>query len=184
MINKQIYEFPIVYTNPIPKIAMGWGAHETTADECKRAGIKKALIVTSGLRGTGIVDEIKTSLEHNGIATDIYDKVTSNPKDYQVMEAYQAFMDSKSDGVVAIGGGSSIDTGKGLRVVAANGGGDVTNFIALIDPPWMETLKKLKELGIKYLNLGGSETVRLHEFKKKFRPIQERYSYWLVYDKN
>jgi alcohol dehydrogenase class IV len=144
VINKNINEFPIIYTNPIPKIALGWGAHETVADECKSAGIKKALIVTSGLKGTGIVDEIKSSLEYNGIAADVYDKVTSNPKDYQVMEAYRAFMDSKSDGVVTIGGGSSIDTGKGLRVVAANGGQEVTKFIALIDPPWMETLAKLK----------------------------------------
>ena len=153
MINKQIYEFPIVYTNPIPKIALGWGAHETVADECKSAGIKKALIVTSGLKGTGIVEEIKSSLDYNGVASDIYDKVTSNPKDYQIMEAYRAFLDSQSDGVVAIGGGSSIDTGKGLRVVAANGGGEVTNFIALIDPPWMETLARLKPCTIPQISV-------------------------------
>ena len=53
MVNKQMIEFPITYTNEIPRIALGWGAHETTADECKSAGIKKALIVTSGLAGTG-----------------------------------------------------------------------------------------------------------------------------------
>jgi hypothetical protein len=31
--NKQIIEFPIMYTNAIPRIALGWGAHETLADE-------------------------------------------------------------------------------------------------------------------------------------------------------
>jgi len=143
MINKQIFEFPITYTNVIPKIALGWGAHETVADECKDAKIKKALIVTSGLKGTGIVDEIKGILEHNGVATEIYDKVTSNPKDHQVMAAYKVFKESECDGVVSIGGGSSIDCGKALRVVAANGGKDVLNFVAYLDPPWMETLKKL-----------------------------------------
>ena len=144
MVNKQIYEFPIIYTNPIPRIALGWGAHETVADECKAAGIKKALIITSGLKGTGIIDEIKGMLNYAGVATDIYDKVTSNPKDHQVMAAYKAFKDGQCDGVVTVGGGSSIDTGKALRVVAANGGKDVKNFIALLDPPFMETLKKLK----------------------------------------
>lgn len=153
MFNKQVFDFPIIYTNPIPKIALGWGAHETIADECKEAGIKKALIVTSGLKGTGIIDEVKGILNQGGIAHDIYDKITSNPKDWQVMEAYRAFVDGQCDGVVAVGGGSSIDTGKGLRVVAANGGQEVTNFIALIDPPWMETLAKLNPCTIPQISV-------------------------------
>jgi alcohol dehydrogenase class IV len=142
MINKQMFEFPISYTNSIPRIALGWGAHETVADECKAAKIKKALIVTSGLKGTGIVDEIKQILTHHGVSTETYDKVTSNPKDYQVMEAYKVLKDGECDGVVSVGGGSSHDCGKGVRVVAANGGKDVLKFSAFIDPPWMEEIKK------------------------------------------
>ncbi len=144
MINKEIFEFPIVYTNPIPKIALGWGAYQTVGDECKAAGMKKALIVTSGLKGTGIVEEIKGVINYAGVSTEIYDKITSNPKDYQVMEAYKIFKEAQCDGVVAVGGGSSIDTGKGVRVVAANGGKNVTNFTVFLDPPWVETLKKMK----------------------------------------
>lgn len=144
MINKEIFEFPIIYTNPIPRIALGWGAYQIVGDECKTAGMKKALIVTSGLKGTGIVEEIKGVINHAGVSTEIYDKITSNPKDYQVMEAYEVLKEARCDGVVAIGGGSSIDTGKGIRVVAANGGKDVTNFTVFLDPPWAETLKKMK----------------------------------------
>lgn len=153
VINQNIHEFPIIYTNPIPKIALGWGAHQTVADECKGAGIKKALLITSGLKGTGIIDEIKGILEHNGVAVDVYDGVTSNPKAHQVMEAYKVFTDGQCDGIVAVGGGSSMDTGKGVRVVAANGGEDVTNFIALLDPPWMETLKKLNPCTIPQISI-------------------------------
>lgn len=153
MINKNIFEFPITYTNAIPRIALGWGAHETVADECKDAGMKKALIVTSGLKGTGIVDEIKGILEHNGLATEIYDKITSNPKSHEVMAAYKVFKEAECDGVVAVGGGSSIDCGKALRVVAANGGKDVTNFVAYLDPPWMETLKKLNPCTIPQVSI-------------------------------
>ncbi len=144
MINKQIFEFPITYTNVIPRIALGWGAHETVADECKAAGIKKALIVTSGLKGTGIIEEIKQILNYNGVATEIYDKVTSNPKDHEVMAAYKVLKDGECDGVVSVGGGSSHDCGKGVRVVAANDGKDVLNFAAFIDPPWMEAIKNYK----------------------------------------
>ena len=153
MINKQIFEFPITYTNAIPKIALGWGAYETVADECKAAGMKKALIVTSGLKGTGIVDEIKGILEHNGVATEIYDKVTSNPKDHEVMAAYKVLKEGGCDGVVTVGGGSSMDCGKALRVVAANGGKDVNNFVAHLDPPWMEILKKLNPCTIPQVSI-------------------------------
>jgi alcohol dehydrogenase class IV len=144
VINKEIFEFPIVYTNPIPRIALGWGAYQTIGDECKGAGMKKALIVTSGLKGTGIIDEVKGVIHHAGVATEIYDKITSNPKDHEIMAAYKVFKEGQCDGVVAVGGGSSIDTGKCVRVIDANGGKNVTNFTVFLDPPFAETLKKMK----------------------------------------
>jgi alcohol dehydrogenase class IV len=144
VINKEIFEFPIVYTNPIPKIALGWGAYQTIGDECKAAGMKKALIVTSGLKGTGIIEEIKGVINHAGVATEIYDKITSNPKDHEIMAAYKLFKESKCDGVVAVGGGSSIDTGKSIRILDANGGDDITAYSVFLDPPFAETLKKMK----------------------------------------
>lgn len=153
MFNKNIHEFPIIYTNSIPKIALGWGAHETIADECKSNGIKKALIVTSGLKGTGIVDEVKGVLSHGGIAFEVFDGITSNPKDHEIMNAYKFFTESECDGIVAVGGGSSIDTGKCIRVISANGGKDVNNFIAKINPPWMETLAKLNPCTIPQISV-------------------------------
>ncbi len=143
MFNKNIYEFPILYTNPIPRIALGWGAYETIADECKACRIKKALITTSGLKGTGIIDEIKGVLKHGGIAFEVFDSITSNPKDHEIMKGYRVFKDTGCDGIVAVGGGSSIDAGKCIRVIDANGGKDVGNFAAKLNPPWMETLAKL-----------------------------------------
>jgi hypothetical protein len=43
MINKQVFQFPIIYTNPIGRIAFGWGAHETVGDECQGLKMKKLL---------------------------------------------------------------------------------------------------------------------------------------------
>jgi alcohol dehydrogenase class IV len=144
MLNKEIFEFPIVYTNPIPRIALGWGAYQTIGDECKAAGMKNALIVTSGLKGTGIIEEIKGVINYAGVATEIYDKITTNPKDHEIMAAYKVFKEGRCDGVVAVGGGSSIDTGKCVRVIDANGGKDVVGFSVFLDPPFAETLKKMK----------------------------------------
>ena len=148
MINKEMKQFPINYTQTVEKNAIGWGGHQTVADECKTANIKKALIVTTGLKGTGIVDEINQILTTNGIATEIYNKVTSNPKDYEVMEAYEVFEAGECDGVVSIGGGSSHDCGKGVRAVAANGGRYICDMAVFIDPPWMEEIKKFKPITI------------------------------------
>ena len=69
------------------------------------------------------------------------------------MEAYKVFQESGCDGVVSVGGGSSIDCGKALRVVAANGGQDAMNFVAYLDPPWMETLKKIKPCTIPQISV-------------------------------
>jgi alcohol dehydrogenase class IV len=148
MINKEMKQFPINYTQKVEKNAIGWGVHETVADECKIANIKKALIVTTGLKGTGIIDEINQILKTNGVATEIYDKVTTNPKDHEVMEAYEVFKKAECDGVVSIGGGSSHDCGKGVRAVAANGGIYICDMAVFIDPPWRETIKQVKPITI------------------------------------
>jgi alcohol dehydrogenase class IV len=72
VIDKRIFEFPIIYTNQIGQVAIGWGLHETVANECKAVGIQKALITTTGLKGTGIVDTINQILTSNGVATEIF----------------------------------------------------------------------------------------------------------------
>jgi formaldehyde dismutase / methanol dehydrogenase len=163
MIDKRIFEFPIIYTNQIGQVAIGWGVHETVANECKAAGIKKALITTTGLKGTGIVDEINQILTTNGVATEIFDKVTSNPKDYEVMEAYRVFKEAECNGIVSVGGGSSHDCGKGVRAVAANEGKYICEMTVALDPPWMETLKKQKPNTIPQISVNttagtGAET--------------------------
>lgn len=148
MIKKQVRQFPIIYGNVfgMKKLAIGWGAHETVADECKAVNIKKALITTTGLKGTGIVDEINQILTSQGIATEIFNKTTSNPKDYEAMEAYKVFKETKCDGVVSVGGGSSHDCGKMVRAIAANPNKHAREFGAFLDPPWFEEVKKLKPI--------------------------------------
>jgi alcohol dehydrogenase class IV len=130
MINKDIAQFPIVYfgSSWAGRCGIGWGAHTTIGNECKAAGITKALIVSTGLRGTGIVDEIQGIIKHHGVSTEVFTKVTSNPKDHEVMAGYEVFKAAQCDGVVSVGGGSSHDCGKAIRVVATNNGTEVTKF--------------------------------------------------------
>ncbi|NLD35431.1 MAG: iron-containing alcohol dehydrogenase [Desulfatiglans sp.] len=144
MINKQMVQFPLTYNDRIGGVIVGWGAHEMVADEAKKAGIKNALITTTGLKGTGIVDEIVGILRHHGISTTVYDKVSSNPRDTEVYEAAEVFKNAGCDGVVSVGGGSSHDTGKGVRALATNPGANLCDMAARVDPPWMEVIGRFK----------------------------------------
>jgi alcohol dehydrogenase class IV len=151
LVNKQLFQFPIIYTIPINRIAIGWGVHETVADECKQAAIKKALIITTGLKSTGIIEEINGILTHNGIATEIYDRLTTNPKDFEVMEAYGVFKNTGCDGVVSVGGGSSHDSGKSVRMLAANDGKHIHDFVS--DESWMDTTKKFNPASLPQISV-------------------------------
>jgi len=134
MFNKQIREYPLKYVNPFSRMIHGWGAHEMAGEECKNAGIKHALLVTTGLSGTGIIEELTGVLKHAGIATTLFQDATSNPKDIEVMKAFQVFKEAECDGVVSVGGGSSHDVGKSVRALEANPGKDICEFAAFLEP--------------------------------------------------
>src|ERR687885_1905650 len=127
----RMFEFPIKEFFSQPRSLFGPGAYEQAGPEAAAMGLKHVLIVTSGLSGTGIVDEVRGIFEDSGVAVTVYDKVESNPKDYNVMDAYQAFSEAQCDGFVSLGGGSSHDTAKGARIVAAHDGRNVNDFAGL-----------------------------------------------------
>jgi methanol:N,N-dimethyl-4-nitrosoaniline oxidoreductase len=151
----KVFEFPVKEFFRQPRALIGPGASEMAGPEAARLGLKHVLFVTSGLRGTGIVDELKSNFEKAGVAVSVYDKVESNPKDYNVMDAYTAFTDAKCDGFVSIGGGSSHDTTKGARVVAAHDGRNINEFQGV---QTSEKLENPAHIAINTTNGTGSET--------------------------
>ncbi len=155
MDTSKIFEFPIKEYFKQPRSLLGAGAYENAGPEAAAMGLRHVLFVTSGLRGTGIIDECKTNFENAGVSVTVYDKVESNPKDYNVMDSYKAFADAGCDGFVSIGGGSSHDTTKGARVVAAHDGRNVNEFQALNAS---ETLDNPAHIAINTTVGTGSET--------------------------
>src|SRR5438132_13348753 len=98
---------------------------------------------------------MKSIFEKAGVAVSIYDKVESNPKDYNCMDAYKLYIDDKCDGFVSIGGGSSHDTTKGARVVAAHDGRNINEFQGF---QTSEKLENPAHIAINTTNGTGSET--------------------------
>ena len=85
-------------------------------EACDTLGIKNPLIVTDpGLLQTSIIDEINSSLSSN---TQIYSDVQGNPTGSNVTNGVKVFLEGSHDGVIAIGGGSGMDAGKGIAFLA------------------------------------------------------------------
>ncbi len=124
----RLSDFPIKEFHPIPRGLMGPGAYELIGVEAKKLGFNKALIMTSGLKGTDIIEDIAGKVKYQGIDVVVYDKVESNPKDYNVMDAYQMYTEERCDSFISVGGGSSHDACKAARIVVAHDGRNINEF--------------------------------------------------------
>jgi len=83
---------------------------------CDALGIKNPLIVTDpGLLQTPIIDEINSNLSSK---TNVYSDVQGNPTGSNVTNGVKVFLEGNHDGVIAIGGGSGMDAGKGIAFLA------------------------------------------------------------------
>lgn len=106
-----------------PEIITGNNARLLIERYLKHFGSNRPMIVTDKnlLQYFWFQDIIKEIEKHTKEYI-IFDQVTSNPKDYEVMLGAAKFEKEQCDLIVAIGGGSSIDCAKGISIIAANGG--------------------------------------------------------------
>ena len=99
----------------------GAGSRESIAIEAKRRGYKKAFFVTDkDLIRFKVADKIIEVFDKNNIPYEIYSDLKANPTIKNVQNGVSAFKVSGADFIVALGGGSSIDTAKGIGIVVNN----------------------------------------------------------------
>lgn len=99
----------------------GAGSRSVLADEIKKRGFKKIFIVTDkDLLKFGVVEKVTSVLDAAKIEYTIFSNVKQNPTVAQVKEGVVAFSLSGADVIVAIGGGSPIDTAKGIGIISNN----------------------------------------------------------------
>lgn len=99
----------------------GAGSRSVLADEIKKRGMKKIFIVTDkDLVKFGVVEKVTSVLDTAKIDYTIFSNVKQNPTVAQVKEGVIAFKASAADAIVAIGGGSPIDTAKGIGIISNN----------------------------------------------------------------
>ena len=105
------------------RIIYGAGCVRQLPDEIRKMKHERPLLVTDkGLIKAGIVKRITDILDKAEIEYEIYDGIQPNPRDTTVMEAAKFAAEKKIDMMIAIGGGSSMDTAKAVGVILKEGG--------------------------------------------------------------
>ncbi|WP_302804992.1 lactaldehyde reductase [Cloacibacillus porcorum] len=99
----------------------GAGAIKNIPEEVARRGFKKALIVTDkDLIKFGVAKKVFDVLEEAGLAYAVFDSLKQNPTIKNVQDCVSAFKAAGADYMIAIGGGSSMDTAKGTGIIINN----------------------------------------------------------------
>lgn len=106
-----------------PVLITGSGSSEKVGEEGKKLGVKRALIVTDQVMvKLGVLEGVKKALEQSKIQFIIYDAVATEPTVDYVKEGLKSFKDNGCDFLIAMGGGSPIDTAKAIAIMATNPG--------------------------------------------------------------
>lgn len=112
------------YRHSIPTVVeCGAGIAGRAGEFLKSYGAKSVFVVTDrGIRNAGLLDPVLRSLEEHGLKYDIFDKTVPDPSAESVMEGLDQLRRQPHDHILALGGGSSIDTAKGIAIMAVNKG--------------------------------------------------------------
>jgi alcohol dehydrogenase class IV len=105
----------------LTQVQFEFGAIRLLAGECARVGITRPLVVTdAGVRAAGILQQALDAL--GGLPAAVFDQTPSNPTEAAVRAAAKLYEEARCDGLIAVGGGSSIDCAKGVAIAATHEG--------------------------------------------------------------
>lgn len=98
-----------------------FGAVGLLAREIDRLGLKRPLVTTdAGVREAGLLDRTLSAVK--GLALPVFDSTPPNPTEEAVLSAFDLYRAEACDGVIGLGGGSSMDLGKAVALLAGSGG--------------------------------------------------------------
>ena len=99
----------------------GKGAREELVGEIQKRGFKKVFLVSDkALVDAGVTAKVEEVIKKAGVKYDLYDEIKPNPTIKNVKDGVEACKKSGADLIVAVGGGSSMDTAKGISIVMTN----------------------------------------------------------------
>lgn len=105
----------------VPEFIFGAGARHRVGDYARHFSARRVLIVSDpGVIAAGWLKEVQDDLEKVGIPWVVFQALTPNPKDHEVMAGALLYAREHCDFIVAVGGGSVVDCAKGIGIVHSN----------------------------------------------------------------
>jgi len=105
-----------------PEFIFGVGSRRRAGYYARHLRARRVLVVTDpGVIAAGWLKDVQADLTEVGVESVIFQSLTPNPKDYEVMAGAALYAREQCDVIVALGGGSAIDCAKGIGIVHANG---------------------------------------------------------------
>lgn len=104
------------------KIIFGRGELARVGEEAVKLGNKGLVVTDKGLLSTGLVERVTDSLEEAGAEYLIWSEIVPNPRDVDIEKGAAYAVEQGIDYLVAIGGGSAMDTAKAIGAIMTNGG--------------------------------------------------------------
>ena len=142
----------------ITQVHIEFGALQRLVEECQRIGISRPLIVTdAGIKAAGLLQQALDALK--GVSVTVYDATPSNPTEAAVRQATALCQQHQCDGLIALGGGSSIDCAKGVAIAATHPG-PLTTYATIEGGSPRITDKVLPLIAIPTTAGTGSEVAR------------------------
>ncbi|WP_368931027.1 iron-containing alcohol dehydrogenase [Bacillus pumilus] len=106
-------------------IMMGTGQSKeigSIVEDLVLPGAKVMIVTDSGVRNAGLVQPIEAYLQEAGYSVFVFDQVSPNPRDNECLAGAELFRKEQASAVIAIGGGSPMDTAKAIALLGPNGG--------------------------------------------------------------
>ncbi len=102
-----------------PEFVFGVGSLELVAQYAKNYSVEKALVVTdNNVTRAGWLKKVTDLLESENIHYVIYNNITPNPRDYEIHEGANVYLQNNCNIIISVGGGSVIDAAKGIGLVS------------------------------------------------------------------
>lgn len=106
----------------VPEFIFGVGARHRVGDYANNFSARRVLIVSDpGVIAAGWLKDVQDDLTAAGVPSVVFDALTPNPKDHEIMAGAAMYAREHCDVIVALGGGSVIDCAKGIGIVHTNG---------------------------------------------------------------
>ena len=142
----------------LTQIHIEFGALKFLADECQKHSITKPLIVTdAGIKAAGLLQKTLDAMA--GFQCAVFDATPSNPTEAAVRAATALCHASNCNGLIALGGGSSIDCAKGVAIAATHSG-PMTTYATIEGGSMRITDKVLPLIAVPTTAGTGSEVAR------------------------